>query len=91
MAVAHDRPVSLEEEDRACPVGKFPRLLDTVLRHRVTAQPEELTVMRRQDHGTGRSAQYIYIPLQRVYAVRIQHQRLVAKIEHPAHQRRHLL
>ena len=40
MAVAHDRPVSLEEEDRACPVGKFPRLLDTVLRHRVTAQPE---------------------------------------------------
>lgn len=68
----------LEQKDGMRPVCEAHRLLRPVGCFGVAAQPQKLTVMRREHNRTGTSAQHIYMRCDRVYAVRIQNERHTA-------------
>ena len=71
QAVGNDRPAALEQKDGVRPVREAHRLLRPVGCPGVAAQPQKLTVMRREHDRTGTSAQHIYMRRDGVYAVRI--------------------
>ena len=73
VRAADGSPVSLEQHRRAGLLRKRRSRAHAVLPRQPAHQAAVFAVVRREHHGTGRAAQYIYMPLEHVYAIGIHH------------------